>query len=482
MALFNFKTKPKTSINRAGGEAFVQDARMELASILLTSLAQDQFYRSSNTTFNEVVQLLHKVTPEFAAKAGIFARQEFGMRSITHVLAAELAAHISGKVWAKAFYDKIVKRPDDMLEIVAYYFKNGGKTIPNAMKKGFAQAFNRFDAYQLSKYRGERKSIKLVDLVNLVHPKPTERNAKALTDLINDELRATETWESKLTQAGQNKNSEDEKVIHKAIIWKSLLLENKLGYLALLRNLRNILEQAPDIEADVVRLLTNKVHIKKSMVLPFQYVSAFDAVNSSDLLNKRQVLAALSDAFEIALDNVPIFEGKTLVVVDDSGSMTNTFKSVTPIRIAANFAAVLYKSNDADLMRFSDQAGYLDVFHKDTAISISEHIVKNAVSGGTNFHAIFECANKRYDRIIILSDMQGWVNHYSPNEVFKAYKRKYNADPFVYSFDLAGYGTLQFPVPKVFALAGFSDKVFDLMRLLETDKNALIQRIESIDL
>ena len=61
MALFNFFNKATNNTvahvaeivttNYAGGEAFAQSAEMELASILLTSFAQDQFYRSSDASF-----------------------------------------------------------------------------------------------------------------------------------------------------------------------------------------------------------------------------------------------------------------------------------------------------------------------------------------------------------------------------------------------------------------------------------------------
>ena len=98
-----------------------------------------------------------------------------------------------------------------MMEIMAYFHENGGKSLPNAMKKGFAAAFDKFDAYQLAKYRGENKSVKLVDLVNLVHPFPNEKNADALKALVAGELKSTGTWEAKLTQAGQKAGSELEK-------------------------------------------------------------------------------------------------------------------------------------------------------------------------------------------------------------------------------------------------------------------------------
>ena len=263
---------------------------MELASILLTSFAQDQYYRSANDTYDELNALLPKVDAKFAAKAAIYARHEFGMRSITHVLAAEISAYASGQPWAKDFYKAIVRRPDDMLEIMSYYYAKGGKTLPNAMKKGFANAFDKFDAYQLAKYRGTQKAVKLVDVVNLVHPKGTDLNAKALKELVADTLRASGTWETKLTQAGQTATTDAEKVERKAAAWAELIGEGKLGYFALLRNLRNIAEQAPELMDQVCKMLTDENRIKKSLVLPFRYLTALDAIKESDVNDKLSLI------------------------------------------------------------------------------------------------------------------------------------------------------------------------------------------------
>jgi hypothetical protein len=486
MALFNFlKQKQNRTTNLAGGQAYAQTPQMQLVSILLTSFAQDQFYRSAQGTFADIIKLLPQVDPKFAAKAAVFARNEYGMRSITHVLAAELAAHASGQVWSKNFYDRIVRRPDDMLEIAAYYFGNGGKTLPNAMKKGFASAFARFDGYQLAKYRGEQKAVKLVDLVNLVRPVPNERNALALKQLVAGELKSHATWEAKLTQAGQVAETEEEKAELKSAAWAELLRANKLGYLALLRNLRNIAEQAPELAQEVAAQLTDRRRIKQSLVLPFQYLSALDAIQDAQVGQKRLILNALNTALELALDNVPRFAGRTLVVLDDSGSMTSTrtkYANRTPIQIGSLFAAALFKANDADLMRFSDEASYVRENPADSMAGIAERLVKNARSAGTNFHAIFQKAKEKYDRIVILSDMQGWMHGGAPTAPFAGYRRKYDATPYVYSFDLQGYGSLQFPEQNVFALAGFSEKVFDLMQLLETDRLALIREIEKVEL
>lgn len=485
MSLFNVKKKRKTT-NRAGGLSYRQDARTELVSILLTSFAQEQYYRSAEQTFGEVADLVKRVDPAFAAKAAIYARKTYGMRSITQVLAAELAPYASGKAWAKDFYTRVINRPDDMLEILAYYWASSSRGVPNAMKKGFARAFDQFDGYQLAKYRAARKGVKLVDVVNLVRPVPTQANAQALQALVGGTLRNRATWEARLTEAGATATNEQDKAAKKAATWTDLIRQNRLGYFALLRNLRNIADQAPEILDAALAILTNPVRIRKSMVLPFRYFSAQKAIAGSSLPidTKRKVEDAINRALETAIGNVPKFEGTTLVVLDDSGSMTwgNTRTGKTPIELGAIFAAMLYKSNQADLMRFSDFASYVNPYYADSALGIAGGLVKEAKAAGTNFYAIFQAARRAYDRIIILSDMQGWMGYQPPDEAFRAYRKKYQADPYVYSFDLQGYGSMQLKGDKVCMLAGLSEKVFDLMKVMETDRDALIKQIEAVDL
>ncbi len=455
----------------------MQSPKMQLASLLLTSFAQDQFYRNTDQTFSELIGLLPRVDAEFAAKAALFARNEFGMRSITHVLAKELAIYASGKPWAKTFYEKIVRRPDDMTEILALLLAEKRAAIPNAARKGFAKAFDKFDGYQLAKYRGEDKNVKLVDVVNLVHPKPTARNAEALHQLVEGTLRNTNTWEAKLTEVGQIAGDEELKTAMKAEVWAELVQTRKIGYFALLRNLRNIAEQAPHVVPYACALLTDERLIKQSLVLPFRFTTAFEAVKAAKTRDKPMIINALNYALDLAMANVPKLPGKTLVALDDSGSMMGR-----PIQIGAMFAAVLYCANDADLMCFSDSAKYVHYNRKSPVMVIANDLVRNARSAGTNFNAIFENVKKKYDRIVILSDMQGWVGGGAPQKAFAAYKKYTGADPFIYSFDLQGYGSLQFPENKVFALAGFSEKVFDLMGVLEKDPMILVRQIEAVTL
>lgn len=477
MSKFNTVKSSTLVENLAGGKAYKQSIELELISILLTSFGEKSTYRSENNTLIKLKELISKCDPLFIAKAAIYARNEFGMRSITHVVASELANRLSGKDWGKDFYNKIIRRPDDMLEIIAYHLNNNQK-ISNAMKKGFSKAFGKFDEYSLSKYKGESKSIKLVDVMNLVHPIPNDRNSEALRKLEKGILKSTdegnETWEALLTQAGSDKDK-------KRDVWVKLIKENKLKYFALLRNLRNIIEQAPEMIDDACEMLINESNIKKSLVLPFRFLTAFDEMEKLDSPLARKAMKALNKAIDISLNNVPKFEGKTLVVLDVSGSMEMQFMgNKSPHIIGRLFSTVLCKTNDCDFITFADNAKYHNLNTDDSTITIAKSMI--FASGGTNFHSIFKTANSKYDRIIILSDMQGWIGYDIPVKSFNEYKDRTNSNPYIYSFDLHSYGDMQFPESKVFTIAGFSDKIFDIMKLMEIDKKALLSKILEVNL
>lgn len=475
---FNTQAAGTKTVNLAGGKAYKVNKKFELASILLTSLMQNQHYRSANETEKRIEELLDEVDPVFAAKAAVFARREFGLRSITHVASALIAKKVKGESWTKGYFSKVFKRPDDMLETVAYYTnKYGKRPFPNALKKGVRKTLEGLGEYNLAKYRGEGATIKMVDLVNLVHPKETP----AIKKLIKGELKSTETWESKLTKAGQTAETDEEKAELKDAAWKSLLAENKLGYFAALRNVRNIVEQAPDAIPALCELLTDREQIKKCLVLPFQFMRALKAVEAATKSDRR-VINAIMQAIDISLSNCPVFPGKTLVCIDCSGSMTSgaAGRDMKPIEAASILGAVLYKTNDADMLLFAEKAQRVNIRATDSIATVTDHIQKLATGGGTNFPSIFwEIQKDRYDRIIILSDMQGWMEGGGCARDFEAYKRITGAKPYLYSMDLTGYGTLQIPEDKVFLLAGFSEKIFDVFKTLEDDKDALIKRIEA---
>lgn len=493
MARFNTKVKtaPDTT-NYEGSEAYSESPRLELVSNMLTNFTGSQFYKSKEQSVDDISKLIENMVNGgdglFVGKAAVFARTKYGMRSISHVAAAEIAHNVKGLEWTKRFIDKVIYRPDDATEILAYYLGKYGKPVPNSIKKGLGSALTRFDEYQIAKYKGGNRSVSLIDVVNLCRPVPSV----AIDKLMNGKLSTPDTWETAQTKAGQSAETEEDKVKAKSEEWARQVNEKKLGYFALLRNLRNIYTQAPEVVTEACKQLTDRKAIKKSLVMPFRFLTALDTLEDAP----REVVKAISDALEISLDNVPTLEGKTLIALDDSGSMSwGGFGSVTsnlsPLKIGAVFAAVLAKTNDADLLLFSDTARYQPTVNPNDSVStIAQRIIEDSRAAGTNFHTIFSTANKHYDRVIILSDMQAWMDstydgYYctgTPNDAFKLYKKKFSADPHLYSFDLNGYGTLQFPEKKVYALAGFSDKVFDIMELLESDREAMIHEIEKVEI
>jgi 60 kDa SS-A/Ro ribonucleoprotein len=474
MAKFNTSAASANRVtNVAGGSAYKMTPELELVSALLTSFLEDKFYQKGSDRITAIKDAITKVDPLFAAKAAVYARTEFGMRSVSHVAAAEIAATVKGEQWTKRFFDRVVFRPDDMTEILSYYYANYGKNEPQAMRKGFAKAFERFDEYQLAKYRGASKSVKLVDVVNVVHP----ANSEAIAKLVKDELRNADTFEAKLSKAGQSDSPDS-----KQETWSELVTSGKLGYFALLRNLRNIIEDAPEVVPQAIEQLVNPKAIKKSLVLPFRFLTAAEEIGKIPGPEAKKVIMGISTALDVSASNIPKFEGETLVAIDKSGSMQGE-----PIRKSALFGAMLVKSNAADVILWDDNATILNCNPMDSVTTIANQILARVVSmGGTNIMAPFQLADRKYSRILILTDEQSWghSSYYSTGtgpSALAAYKTRTGANPMVYNWDMQGHGTLQFPENQVAVLAGWSDKVFDIMKLVETDKHALVNKIKAIE-
>lgn len=490
MSRFNTATptleETTVTVNKAGGEGFKSSPELELVSTMLTSFVQDKFYESGNDTMKRLGDVIGQVDPEFAAKAAIFARDEFNMRSVSHVAAGELAVRVGGQPWAKDFYEAIVVRPDDMTEITSYVQAKHGVRMTAAMKKGFAAAFNKFDSYQLARHRAEDKSVSLVDIANLARPKPSnEKSADALKALVNGTLRQERTFEAKLSAAGQKASTPEEKAVAKAQAWGETV--KSMGYMALLKNLRNIMTDAPEALDTALARLTNKASVEKSRVLPLRFVMAYREIEKlAGTPRQRDVLKAIATALDLSVSNVPKLKGNTLVAFDVSASMRGgwgargkSFADMPPSEIGSLFSAILAKANDADLVTFDGSARYHSINTLDSTMTIAEKVASLCRGGATNFSSVFETANKKYDRIIVLTDMQSWVD-IDRRGSLKAYRQKFKANPHLYLFNLNDYGTLLFPENKVYNIAGFSEKVFDIMGMLESDRQALVNAVKAV--
>jgi hypothetical protein len=530
MSKFNTKTISKTKVdNLAGGESYKQTNELELVSILLTSFVGDSFYEKSNDTISRLRRILPKVDPKFAAKAAIFARDTFGMRSITHVLAGELTQYSSGMTWAKNFYDKVVLRPDDMNEILSYYLNNktdkSDPKFPNSLKKGFASAFNRFDDYQIAKYRSENKEVKLVDIVNLVHPIPNQKNKESLSNLISGDLKSTQTWESMLSEAGQNVNDENELSDNKSAVWETLLKEKKIGYFALLRNLRNIIETAPNQVDTAIKHLTNKEKVLKSRLLPFRFATAYEEIEklkttkssitfeSDKNSNVEKVLKALETALEYSVENIPALEGKTAVLIDHSGSVrgdggghskVSAFSKTTTAMIGNLFGSMLtWSQRDVYMGLFGDRLIQVPINRKKGLLEFNKDSFNEGekCGGGTeNGLYIFldECIknNTRVDNLVIFSDMVigdggrgGWdaTSYTGAYGSFQTLFKKFKAiNPQCNTIcvnirQTSGKDVFDKSL-NVLQIAGWSDKIFNIIEANCKGYSELIKEIEKIEI
>jgi hypothetical protein len=395
------------------------------------------------------------------------------LRTISHVLLGELANSNAGKPFVRRSINKTVLRADDMTETMAYYINTYGKPIPNSMKKGIADKLLSFDEYQLAKYN-RNNAVKLKDLICLVHPKAkTEEQSNLFKRVIEDRLETPATWETQLTARGNKKE-----------VWEELIDSNKLGYMAMLRNLRNIIKAEVSNINKVYELLSDEQRVLNSRQLPFRYYSAYKTLKNEGI-GTSKVYDTLETAIKYSTKNISRLSGKTLISADVSGSMNSLISrksDITCAEIALLIMAIANYICEETITTTFDTCTYLN------QLSTNNGIIANAQSirvngGGTDISLPIRYLIKRnifVDRIIILSDNE--IN-YGYGEVcqkyVEEYKRKVNPNVWVHSIDMQGYGTQQFAGDKVNIIAGWSEKVLDFISLTEQGTETLSERIRN---
>lgn len=556
MTKYNKKTTPvvQPTTTLQGGSGFTQTPEKELIGLLSTGLTNTYYERETEREkrFSDVFYQVASKNPTFAAKALIYARTVFGQRTVTHYGAVQIIKHLQGNPLGRKFFSKrernknsggIVYRLDDMHEILACYLaKNGADApIPNSIKKGFKEAIEAADAYQLAKYQMKGKAVSLVDIVNLVHPKETPTNGTidlskeeylnavkgtkfektgyltkcidqnngivripALHALVIGVLKQFNTVEDKNSEAGQEvaakvkagaitkSDAEKELAEAKKENYSELIKSGKIGYLALLRNLRNILTlKDSNLLEDACRLLTNAEFIRKSLVLPHQIDLALEVMLTEfggQVLSR--VAFALNEAYEKSVPNLADYfnEGRTAVVLDVSGSMsaktrieTGKISNSSARAKGALIAATLAKGIAADLYVFADSCASVSYNPLDSVHSISKGLSTSAfgVGGGTRWSSIFPALeNKgRYDRIFLISDEQGAD---SVEKSYNSYVRRFGY-PETYVINMCGYEpTMIKESSHVHRIYGYGADVYETAKRCEIDYNALIKEINKI--
>jgi 60 kDa SS-A/Ro ribonucleoprotein len=517
MARYNTSTKrtPEMIENHEGGMGYKLNPKHELISLMVGGGFENTFYEKlgdREKRFTDLIDKLAKTDLEFLAKAMVYVRSVVGHRTVTHFGSTVLAKHLSGTDLGRRFYSKrnrrgneggVIYRLDDMLEIVACYMAlNPGKPLPNSMKKGFKHALEAADTYELAKYQSKGKGISLVDVVNLVHPKPSDEMKDTFAKLMKGELKQFNTVEDKNTEAGKQvaakvksgeiTTSEADELLKEAkeSNYKELIDSKKIGYLALLRNLRNILKNSNDTTLidNACNLLTDTVFIKKSLVFPHQIDLALEVILGefpTSNVGMRKLITALDKAYELSVPNLTelFTHGKTAVVFDTSASMTSettklagsngkTSKSKVMDK-ATLIAATLAKGVGADVYHFASYCEAVKFNPLDSIHTIKSNFMSltGRVGHGTDFGSIFSKIGNRYDRVFVISDMQG----------ASSIERGSYKDMHIYSIQLNGYSTTMFkPGSKVYSIYGYGSDIYELVKRVEVNPSALIEEINKI--
>ena len=445
------------------------DSATELLHAVLTTFLNDKYYESGQDRMARLQKLVRENDPHFVARLAVVARREFHLRSVSHLLLGELAKNVRGDGVVRAAIVAATERPDDLTELAAYV----GTPLPKQVKRGIRNALLKFDRYALAKYRGEGKDFSLVDLFNLTHPKvqlANKEQKKAWRDLINGDLKLEvgDTWESTISATGGDEEAKTE-------AWEELVESGAIGYMALLRNLNNLIKSdvSPKTIKKAVAILTDEERVKKSKQIPYRFYTAYKNVSGNRLLTD-----AISEAMDIAVDNAPKLAGKTLIAVDVSGSMSGD-----PLDKAGIMAATLMKANkEADVTLIDTKKHDFNVSSRLPVVELVDKM-RRFGGGGTQMGLVFD-TEVAYDRIIILSDNESWNEHTYGSSVqseFLKYKKRTGADPIVFAIDIQGYGTKDVTGKNVFHLAGFSDRLLDFIKMVEKGES-LVEYVRNYEL
>jgi len=488
---------------RTGNNApgFTRDPKGELFLLAVGNfVGMDTHYESGvarDQRFLELVMLVAADDPEWMGRFLPWLRNEANMRTASLVAAIEAARTMAtlGIPGGRQIVNSVLTRADEPGEALGYWRSTyPGKQIPKPIKRGVADAVSRlYNERNTLKYDTASKGFRFGHVLELVHAKPTkpyqvtlfrhlvDRGQDHVDDipssltmlhrnaLVRDQVargrtavllesetlaEAGMTWEDVLSLAGSNGD--------KKSLWEAMI--PNMGYMALLRNLRNFdVAGVGTLAANYVcKKLADPEEVAKSRQLPMRFLSAFRAVSNV------RWSGALQDALELSLLNVPEFKGRTLILIDTSSSMNTGFGRDTELRFwdaAAIFGlALAQRCEHADVVSFSTTHKRFPLKQGESLLVALERFRQGYfLNHGTATQEAVRANYRGHDRVVILTDEQADYHGYH-NVAVSVPDNK-----MVITFNLAGYraGHAESGTPYRIAIGGLSDKAFLLMPTLE---------------
>ena len=597
--------------NHEGAQAWRMTPEWELYTTVVTTMgAEDTFYEGGEERVRRIADLVRKVEPEFVAQLAVYTREEMHLRSVPLLLLVELANCHQGDSLVSRAVGRTIQRADEITELLMCYLWRTGKSdlsgLSCQLRKGLAEAFNKFDEYQFAKYNRMNRKVTLRDALALVHPKPKDdRQADIFRKIKSDTLETPVTWETELSAVGQRHfDSKEEKEEAKREVWRKLVQSRRIGYMATLRNLRNMLGLGMDDETMqmVCDYIADPEAVRKSKQLPFRFLSAFleltesknvhsftsHKLNKLSSLHKKvckvqkvvekmrqgyfpklvrvvkryypqddrciynltdafkklgfrpskmhssyrtkkwkycehpsekdmkflesqenyllslrntqgkdeEVLQSLESAVCHTAENIPGFDENTRVLLasDTSGSMrarVSRNSSVMCYHIGLLLSMLMrHRCKNAVTGMFGSVWKAVDMSSENILQSTVDMLSREGEVGyATNGYKVIEWLiqeHREMDKVMLFTDCQLWNSEFrfhdaSLAEYWERYKREVAPHARLYIFDLAGYGQSPISMKRddVFCIAGWSDKVFDILAAVERGKSAIdeIRRI-----
>lgn len=481
------------------GLGFKRSAKSELFLAGVSTFVEDTFYEKADTRMARIRGLVQKVTLEDSQWIKDFVfwlRHTANMRSVSLAIALDAAKVLNDNklIGGRQIVAAAMDRADEPGEAIAYWHSNYGRKIPQSVKRGIADAATKlYNERSIFKYDADGKAVRFADVIQLVHPAPSNVKQSAVFKFALDrrynakaeapvELSVAKAREAVKGLSGAelrklaNNGELTEHLRKSGMTWESLSsvidggMDAKaweaviptMGYMALLRNLRNFINANVDrrVLNSVAKKISAEEEVAKSRQLPFRFWSAYSAIGNNNVFK-----FAIDDALNASAKNVPSLKGKTLILVDVSGSMFwhNSSKSdVTNIDSATLFAGVLAsRANNADVVWFGSRSGKVNFKRTDSPLEIMRKI--NREGGGTNLESAVRTWYKNdYDRVIVLTDEQ-----HNGGRVFSSVPS--NVPVFVWN--LGGYAAAASNQTNVFTQGGLSDNSFSYIELIEAGVN-----------
>jgi TROVE domain len=493
-----------------GAPGFARAAKSELFLLAVSNMVGEKtFYESADARDNRYERLVRQVA---VADAGWmlgflgWLRGDANMRSASLVAAAEAVkarldavkggVEVGNGARNREIVNAVLQRADEPGELLAYWTSRYSRAIPKPVKRGIGDAIGRlYTERALLKYDTASHGFRFGDVLDLVHPSPVapwqgdlfkyaldRRHGRAngipesLTVVIRNSLLRSEadgpedwlnpdrlreagmTWEDALSAVGSK--------VDKAKLWEALI--PSMGYMALLRNLRNFDEAgvSDEVAEQVAKRLSDPEQVARSRQFPFRFYAAHNAVGSLRWGH------ALEKALAASLANVPALPGRTLILIDQSPSMfpgyyaaaQQVMRDISNADVAKLFGSALaLRAADATLVGYG-HTSYRVPFTRGEAVL--RLMGKFRQESGTDAYSAAQAHFSGHDRIVVVTDGE----NNGPRRSWE--QAGVPARLPIYTWNIAGYKFSQDPGgPNRHTFGGLTDQAFRMIPLLEAGKN-----------